>query len=149
MKTYHYSTQEIVDTLSGHGVKPSAQRLAILRFLMENRIHPTVDEIYQALLAEHPTLSRTTVYNTLKLFTAAGIIRCIDLGGTGGARWDYSQHDHAHFLCTSCGKITDIELSEGNPVMSLPSADYHILGMEINLKGLCPACHSAQAPHQA
>ena len=99
MQSYSFTTQEVLDTLSEGGVKPSAQRMAILRFLMENRVHPTVDEIFKALQPENPTLSRTTVYNTLRLLTEAEIIRCIETG-VNGARWDYSQHDHAHFLCT-------------------------------------------------
>ena len=102
MQSYSFTTQEVLDTLSEGGVKPSAQRMAILRFLMENRVHPTVDEIFKALQPENPTLSRTTVYNTLRLLTEAEIIRCIETG-VNGARWDYSQHDHAHFLCTECG----------------------------------------------
>ena len=64
MQTYSFTTQEILDTLSEGGVKPSAQRIAILRYLMENRIHPTVDEIFKSLQPTTPTLSRTTDYNT-------------------------------------------------------------------------------------
>ncbi|MDE5651027.1 MAG: transcriptional repressor, partial [Duncaniella sp.] len=120
MKVYSYTTSDLLEQLSAHGVKPSAQRLLILRFLMENRVHPNVDEIYQALLPEHPTLSRTTVYNTLKLLTAAGIIRCIDVGGSYGARWDFSHHDHAHFLCMSCGHVTDVDFENHTPSFPLP-----------------------------
>ena len=57
MQTYSFTTQEILDTLSEGGVKPSAQRIAILRYLMENRIHPTVDEIFKSLQPTNPTLA--------------------------------------------------------------------------------------------
>ena len=57
--------QETYDYLLKHGIKPSIQRLAVMGYLLEHRTHPAVDEIYNALKAEVPTLSKTTVYNTL------------------------------------------------------------------------------------
>lgn len=52
------------DYLEKCGIKPSLQRIAIVEYLMENRIHPTADDIYHALCIQVPTLSKTTVYNT-------------------------------------------------------------------------------------
>ena len=53
----------VVERLQGHNIKPSVQRIAIMKYLMEHRTHPTVDEIYTALSPTIPTLSKTTVYN--------------------------------------------------------------------------------------
>ena len=33
--------------LVSHGIKPSLQRIAIMNYLIENRIHPTVDMIFR------------------------------------------------------------------------------------------------------
>lgn len=141
MHTYNITNQEIMTILAGGGVKPSAQRLVILRYLMENRIHPTVDEIFKALQPHHPTLSRTTIYNTLRLLAKAAIIRCIDTGGGDGARWDYSQNDHAHFLCTSCGRVTDVDYTDDHaPSFTLPPEGYVVRSADIIFKGLCPDC---------
>ena len=60
MKTYKY--------LQGYGIKPSIQRIAIMDYLLTHKTHPSIEEIYLALCDEIPTLSKTTVYNTLKLF---------------------------------------------------------------------------------
>ncbi|MBR4922900.1 MAG: transcriptional repressor, partial [Bacteroidaceae bacterium] len=57
MKTYEY--------LLSFGIKPSVQRIAIMDYLMTHRTHPAIDEIYLALCEDIPTLSKTTVYNTL------------------------------------------------------------------------------------
>ena len=56
-----------IQYLLSHNVKPSAQRIAIMKYLLEHRAHPTVDRIYTELLPAMPTLSRTTVYNTLRV----------------------------------------------------------------------------------
>ena len=49
------------------GISPSPQRVAIYDFLKKNPVHPTVDTIYRAVLDDLPTISRTTVYNTVNL----------------------------------------------------------------------------------
>ena len=54
--------------LLNFGIKPSLQRLAVMKYLMQYHTHPTVDEIYAALHSSIPTLSKTTIYNTLSLF---------------------------------------------------------------------------------
>ena len=60
------------DRLLEHNIKPSMQRIAIMEYLMEHPIHPSADDIYTALSPSMPTLSKTTVYNTLKLFSEQG-----------------------------------------------------------------------------
>ena len=63
--------QPIVDIalhLKNHGIRPSMQRMAIMEYLMSSCKHPSVDVIYTNLLPKMPTLSRTTIYNTLELF---------------------------------------------------------------------------------
>lgn len=144
-QTYNYTSREILAVLTEGGVKPSAQRMVILGYLMEHRIHPTVDEIFKALQPSYPTLSRTTVYNTLRILDAAGIIRSIGTGGSEGAHWDYSRHDHAHFLCSGCGRMTDIDYPGATPAFTLPPEGYTVRSADLILKGLCPACSAAAA----
>ena len=60
--------------LIDNGIKPSVQRIAIMKYLFEHRTHPTVDDIFHDLHDAIPTLSKTTVYNTLKLFSEKGAI---------------------------------------------------------------------------
>ena len=62
-----------INCLKKSGVKPSLQRIAILDYLLSHATHPAVDEIYETLVKDIPTLSRTTVYNTLHLFAENGL----------------------------------------------------------------------------
>lgn len=55
------------------------QRIAIMEYLMTHRTHPTVDEIYTALSPSMPTLSKTTVYNTLRLLAEHGAVLELDM----------------------------------------------------------------------
>ncbi len=58
---------EIAEQLRRFGVAPSTPRIAVYKYLCEMRNHPTADEVYNVLLPLYPTLSRTTVYNTMKV----------------------------------------------------------------------------------
>ena len=71
MKTYEY--------LQSFGIKPSVQRIAIMDYLLTHRTHPAIDEIYLALCEQIPTLSKTTVYNTLKLFVEHGAAQMLTI----------------------------------------------------------------------
>lgn len=129
----------VAEHLTKHGIRPSAQRMAIMEYLLHHRTHPTVDEIYCALHEDMPTLSKTTVYNTLELLSERGAAITLTLDAKN-AHFDGFTADHAHFLCEQCGKIYDMELPAGiGP--SVTSKD----GFKINLTqlsyiGICPEC---------
>lgn len=117
------------------GVRPSAQRIAVVGFLDENRNHPTVEEVYTALLPDYPTLSRTTVYNTVRLLADSGCISAISVDGEG-MRLDFETSPHSHFLCGVCGKIYDLPLEE------IPEAPdgFDVTSINVLLTGVCPCC---------
>ncbi|HET7732434.1 MAG TPA: transcriptional repressor, partial [Paludibacter sp.] len=112
-------------------IKPSVQRSAVMNFLLNNRIHPTIDEIYLALSPNMPTLSKTTVYNTLDLFVEKGAVRALAIDERN-ARYDVDISAHAHFICKSCGKVHDI--FNVNPTyFQLPQSDkFKIDAVEIS-----------------
>ena len=123
--------------LSGYGIRPSVQRLAIMRYLRSNRTHPTADEIFEALRKQMPTLSKTTVYNTLKLFVDHGAAIYIGIDEKN-ARFDGYVDPHAHFRCKKCGKIIDLDI---DAEQFLPkNFNGKIEEAYFYLKGLCEDC---------
>lgn len=120
------------------GIRPSAQRLAILQNVAEGKKHPTADEIFQDILTEYPTMSRTTVYNSLRVLTEAGLLRELELE-SGNRRYDFAhQLSHGHLRCSCCGRIFDMALPE-ELHLPLPSG-FQIDSIDIFFKGLCPDC---------
>lgn len=93
--------------LSERGIRPSAQRGAILSLISGRRWHPTADDVYTELSPRHPTLSRTTVYNTLKLFASRGLVSVVRIEDDE-LRYDADTSEHAHFKCNGCGRIFDL-----------------------------------------
>jgi len=120
-------------------IKPSVQRSAVMNFLLNNRIHPTIDEIYLALSPNMPTLSKTTVYNTLDLFVEKGAVRALAIDERN-ARYDVDISAHAHFMCKSCGKVHDV-FNVNPSYFTLPQNDmFKIDAVEISYSGICNTC---------
>ncbi|MFK4786154.1 Fur family transcriptional regulator [Fusobacterium sp. MFO224] len=124
--------------LKDHGIKPSYQRLKIYSFLLENRIHPTVDTIYKNLCPEIPTLSKTTVYNTLNLFIQKNIIQKLVIEETE-TRYDVNISIHGHFKCEKCGEVYDIFL-EDNLLNSPILKNFKVNETHLYFKGVCEKC---------
>lgn len=101
--------ENIKNYLISNNIRPSYPRLKIFEYLDLKKSHPTVEEIYTALYEEIPTLSKTTVYNTLRLFVKEGIVKVITIED-GEARYDADVSVHGHFKCLDCGVVYDFEV---------------------------------------
>ena len=132
MKTYEY--------LQSFGIKPSVQRIAIMDYLLTHRTHPAIDEIYLALCEQIPTLSKTTVYNTLKLFVEHGAAQMLTIDERNTC-YDADIQLHAHFLCKTCGKIFDLPPStEQAKVSAMKEEGFKVDEIHQYFKGYCPSC---------
>ena len=125
--------------LSEHGVKPSVQRLAIMEYLRTHCTHPTADEIYTALHPSMPTLSKTTVYNTLRLLADQKAILSLDIDEKN-TRFDGDTSPHAHFRCRRCGTILDLPVPTDASVEIRTTQGIEIDEVQWYYKGLCERC---------
>lgn len=126
------------------GIKPSYQRKRIYEFMVENRIHPTVNDIYAALIHDIPTLSKATVYNTMNLFNENHLIDVIPIEGHE-ARFDIRPASpHAHFKCDACQAVFDVDVKIPPSVLAEKLADTKILTQNINFTGICSRCLSEE-----
>ncbi len=130
--------QQYSDILRSYDIKPSYTRLMIYQYLKENQTHPTADEIYQALYKDIPTLSKTTVYNTLHLFIQNHLATMIIMDQTE-TRYDLVSEPHAHFKCMSCSKIFDVDVMPPK-VDARKLKDYIVNDAQLLYRGLCPKC---------
>lgn len=133
------------ERLEHFGIRPSVQRVAVMHYLLTHRTHPTVDEIYQALMTEIPTLSRTTVYNTLHLLHQHGAVLALCIDGIN-AHFDGYTHPHAHFMCTECGEVYDVDLDDTAFVeRNTPQNAAQISEVQLYYKGTCADCAAKTA----
>lgn len=131
-----------------HDIKPSEQRIVIMQYLLTHHNHPTADIIYSELAPSMPTLSKTTIYNTLKLLACHGAATEMTIDKRN-VHYDSNTVPHSHFMCRCCGKIIDMPPDD---TAAEPTAHYYDsrgeqIGMqfvieetEINYRGLCGDC---------
>lgn len=133
------SNKQVIDRLAQFGIKPSMQRIAILKYLLEHRTHPAIDEIYDSLSKEMVTLSKTTIYNTLQLLESKGAILSIIIDNKM-VHYDGYPEQHAHFMCNSCRKIFDIEQKFEYPTNNTTLEKFKVSEVQIYYKGICNLC---------
>ena len=134
-------TKKFKDIFKEKDISPSYTRTRIYAYLEKSKNHPTVDEIYKSLLEELPTLSKTTVYNVLKLFSDRNIVKAVNMRFSE-MRYELDENPHSHFKCTICGVIYDIP--KIIPQYSKDDISGFIVNEEeVNLMGICPSCQES------
>ncbi len=134
------SIKALSKKLASKKIRPTIQRIKIYDYLIKNPCHPTVDRIYKDLHHEIITLSKTTIYNTLKLFVRAGLVKELDFGNSE-TRYDVTVKNHSHFICEGCGSISNFDLDLNNWSCTELNG-FKIIERNVYFKGLCPECLS-------
>lgn len=127
--------KKIKKLLEKHDIEPSFQRIKIYQYLIKKKNHPTVNMIYQDLKGKIPTLSKTTVYNNIKLFVVKNIVTVITIE-ENETRYDANTSLHGHFKCRKCGKIYDFKTE----LIDYDLDDFIIETANINYTGICKKC---------
>ena len=131
--------REPIVVLSEHGIRTSHQRAVILRYLIDHDTHPSVDILYRELAPTTPGLSKTTVYNTLKLFASKGLIEELSFDSKE-QRYDLRDPSHGHFKCRSCGRIFDIPVRPRLTLWQDIPDGFQVEENRHYLTGLCAEC---------
>lgn len=98
---------EILVRLNELDILATPQRLEIARILLKEAQHLSADQIIDQLLSAGSSVSKATVYNTLKLFTQRGLVsECVV--DPERRFYDSTTDPHHHFYNVDTGVLTDI-----------------------------------------
>ena len=103
--------------------------------------HATADEVYNALVKEHPHISRGTVYRNLQRLSDLGEIRKREIPGSAD-RFDHICSNHYHAKCVNCGRVFDVDM-EYKADLEKSIKDTHgflFTGHDIVFRGICSEC---------
>ena len=134
-------TQSIINFFRDKGLKVTSQRLAICKFILSRKDHPTAEQIYQELRDKYPTISLGTIYKTLHLLKELGLIQ--ELGfNEGSVRYDPDMELHINMVCSKCGKISDYKAENVEKLWSAIISDLKIKpkGQRIDIYYECDDC---------
>lgn len=107
------ASQRAHEWLESGALRPTRQRLDLAQLLIgdgKNR-HVTAEGLYALASQGGISVSLATVYNTLKAFCTAGLMREITVDGTR-SYFDTNTHDHPHFYWEDSASLTDAPADE-------------------------------------
>src|SRR5580765_7226466 len=115
------------------------QREVVLQVIRDAREHLTANEVFAEAKALLPSISFATVYNSLRYLKEAGHIAEIQFGN-GASRFDRMTARHDHAICTSCGKLVDIEMEIPAELIKRAAkfSKFKPESLEFTLRGKCP-----------
>jgi Fe2+ or Zn2+ uptake regulation protein len=132
---------QIIERLRQVGLKATGPRVAILASLEGDRDHPTAEQLYETLRHQYPSLSLSTVYQTLDAFLRTGLCRRV-FGAGERLRVDGTPQDHDHAICRTCGRIFDVD----RQLLPLPTPPTHlpngltVTGLRVEYDVICTTC---------
>jgi Fur family peroxide stress response transcriptional regulator len=129
------------------GLTLTPQRLAIYHALAGDDSHPCAEALFRRIKPAMPSLSLGTVYRTLELFVAHGLVsRLHPTDDT--ARFDANREDHHHLICTACGRVFDLpESALSRPGVAAGAlGGFRVEACRIDLLGVCPNCQRHGEP---
>ncbi len=97
--------------LGEHGIQPTLQRLEIAQTLFARDQHLSADEVLKMVNQGSTRVSKATVYNTLGLFAAKGLIREV-IVDPSRVFYDPNTCDHHHFYNVDTGQLLDIDADQ-------------------------------------
>jgi len=134
--------ETIIQKLRENGHKITPQRLAIVKILAKSKGHPSVEDIYDEIKTDFPTMSLATVYRNIVLIKSFGEV--LELGFPDGSnRYDGNKpYPHPHVICVKCKKIVDPDLDTLDELKSEVASEtnFKILNHRLDFFGICSNC---------
>ncbi|MSR14405.1 MAG: transcriptional repressor [Gammaproteobacteria bacterium] len=110
--------QAIAARLEAHGILPTAQRVDIASLLLSSMQHLSAEQVREKIRDNGYVVSKATVYNTLGLFVARGLMRQVVVESTQ-VFYDSNTAPHYHFFNVDDGTLGDLDPAE-LPLEHLP-----------------------------
>lgn len=133
-----YGKDKIVEILNGYNIKVTPNRLKVAEVIFNSTQHPSIDEIHTTLTRNGKNISFTSVYNIIKMFQSAGIVK--EIKSKDRSRYDANTKPHSHFICRNCGRVIDIDED-----LDVDFPEYvnsmKVENVEVNYFGLCHECN--------
>jgi len=138
MTSVEKKISRINERLATSGLRFTPQRERVYHVLLEERDHPTAEQVFMRTKKVMPDISMATVYNCLDALVKCGLVKQVNLD-RGATRFCPNMHEHCHFYCESCGGVYDIDLTRQRPQVPMPRG-FKATQLELSIRGLCPEC---------
>ena len=117
----------------------SRQRETVYDVVASTKSHPDADWIYGKVKEVIPAISLGTVYRNLKTLTDSGQLITLETS-LGSIHYDADLSPHEHFVCTKCGRISDLFIPSED-VKALEDSGYTVTAEKRIFYGICKECN--------
>ena len=138
MASVEKKTSGINERLATGGFRFTPQRERVYDVLLEQRDHPTAEQVFLRAKKLMPDISMATVYNCLDALVRCGLVKQVNLD-RGATRFCPNMHEHCHFYCERCGTVYDIDLTRQRPRVAMPRG-FKATQLDLSIRGVCPKC---------
>jgi Fe2+ or Zn2+ uptake regulation protein len=143
---------ELEQACRRRGIPLTVQRRSLLAALLGRDDHPTAEDLFGAVAAQLPGVSRGTVYRTLDKLVELGLVARVSHPGSA-ARFDAKTHRHHHAICDRCGAMRDVEAQALDRIAlpDLGASGFQVHDYSVHFRGLCRRCRRSgdEAPRRA
>jgi len=102
----------LTQKLTSEGMRFTRQREVVYEAVLNQRDHPTADEVYARVRSDEAGISLATVYNTLETLVQCNLVKQVNFEREP-TRYCPNLKEHGHFHDTRTGRIYDVDLNEG------------------------------------
>jgi Fe2+ or Zn2+ uptake regulation protein len=104
--------------------------------------HASATDVFQRARARRPGIGFTTVHRGLARLHELGLVLKLDISGEGQAMYEPATSPHAHFRCSGCGLVADVDYACDSAALAALEAVHglHIRNQSITFTGLCRTC---------
>lgn len=85
------------------------QKKLVLETVRKLHSHPSAEQVYDCVSAEHPTISKATVYRNLNSLVEDGLLQKIAMPCEAD-RFDDTVEEHYHLRCLGCNQVMDLPM---------------------------------------
>lgn len=134
-----WTIEEGTERIRDRGLKITSQRVGILKLLKGRKDHPSAEQIFREMKQSFPTISFATIYSTAQILQEAGLMQILTIDGQR-VFFDPNPSTHAHYRCSKCGSVSDIDIPSGIIKKILESSDDEIDSIQVYCYGTCGRC---------
>lgn len=135
----------ILEQLASAGKRVTPQREAVIAMMLQHGNHPTALEVRDMVQRTHPSISTATVYNTLTVLEALGLVRPLHIAGDEHVHYDLDVAQHVNVVCVRCGQIADVHTDSLEALLGLVASrsGYQLAESDaVIVYGMCPRCRA-------
>jgi len=109
--------------------------------MLQERDHPTAEQVFMRAKKGMPDISMATVYNCLDALVKCGLVKEVNVDRFA-MRYCPNMEEHWHFRCDTCGEVFDIDVPPAKLRPEMPNFKQQT-AYEISVRGACPNCAKA------